>query len=74
MEIIDVLMENVSASDALRCIQVELLCVQKCPKERPLMSSVLVTLDSENAALPQPKEPGFYTERDLQRIILHNID
>ena len=35
----------------------------KVPEERPLMLSVLVTLDSENAALPQPKEPGFYTEK-----------
>ncbi|GMN74943.1 hypothetical protein TIFTF001_053278 [Ficus carica] len=64
MEIIDILMENVPASEALsRCTQVGLLCVQKHPEERPLMSSVLVMLDSENAALPQPKEPGFYTER-----------
>ncbi|GMN50985.1 hypothetical protein TIFTF001_020113 [Ficus carica] len=63
MEIIDVLMENVHASEALRCIQVGLLCVQKHPDERPLMSSALVMLDSENAVLPQPKQPGFYTER-----------
>lgn len=63
MEIIDVLMENVHASEALRCIQVGLLCVQKHPEERPLMSSVLIMLDSENAILPQPKQPGFYTER-----------
>lgn len=27
------------------------------------MSSVLSMLDSENASVPQPKLPGFYTER-----------
>ncbi|XP_024031533.1 G-type lectin S-receptor-like serine/threonine-protein kinase At4g27290 isoform X2 [Morus notabilis] len=63
IELIDVLMENVSASEVLRCIQVGLLCVQKRPEDRPLMSSVLFMLDSENASVPQPKLPGFYTER-----------
>ena len=64
MELVDILMENVSVSEVLKCIQVGLLCVQKHPEERPLMSSVLFMLDSaETASLPQPKEPGFYTER-----------
>ncbi|XP_024031270.1 G-type lectin S-receptor-like serine/threonine-protein kinase At4g27290 isoform X1 [Morus notabilis] len=63
MELMDSLMENVSVSEVLRCIQVGLLCVQKRPEERPLMSFALSMLDSENASLPQPKQPGFYTER-----------
>ena len=63
MELIDVLMENVPVSEALRCVQVGLLCVQKRPEDRPLMSSVLFMLDSENDSLPQPKQPGFYVER-----------
>lgn len=59
-------MEKIPASsEGLRCIQIGLLCVQKRPEDRPLMSSVLMMLDSENASLPQPKEPGFYTERVL---------
>ncbi|XP_024024770.1 G-type lectin S-receptor-like serine/threonine-protein kinase At4g27290 [Morus notabilis] len=63
MELIDVLMENVPVAEVLRCIQIGLLCVQKHPEERPLMSSVLFMLESDNALLPQPKLPGFYTER-----------
>ncbi|XP_024023371.1 G-type lectin S-receptor-like serine/threonine-protein kinase SD1-1 [Morus notabilis] len=63
MDLIDVLMENVPASEVLRCIQVGLLCVQKHPEDRPLMSSVLLMLDSDNVSLPQPKQPGFYVER-----------
>ncbi|PON43762.1 Mitogen-activated protein kinase kinase kinase [Parasponia andersonii] len=63
MELADALLENVPASEVLRCIQVGLLCVQKRPEERPLMSSVLYMLDSDNASLPQPKQPGFYVER-----------
>jgi len=50
-------------SEILRCIQVGLLCVQKCPEDRPAMSSVLLMLISETAVLPQPKQPGFYMER-----------
>ncbi|XP_024019768.1 G-type lectin S-receptor-like serine/threonine-protein kinase At4g27290 [Morus notabilis] len=63
LELIDVLMENVPTSEVLRCIQVGLLCVLKLPEERPVMSSVLSMLNSENVFLPQPKLPGFYTER-----------
>ncbi|PON79929.1 Mitogen-activated protein kinase kinase kinase [Trema orientale] len=63
IELADALLENVPASEVLRCIQVGLLCVQKRPEERPLMSSVLYMLDSDNASLPQPKQPGFYVER-----------
>ncbi|PON43759.1 S-receptor-like serine/threonine-protein kinase [Parasponia andersonii] len=63
IELVDALLERVPASEVLRCIQVGLLCVQKRPEERPLMSSVLYMLDSDNASLPQPKQPGFYVER-----------
>ena len=63
MELTDNLMKEVPSSEVLRCIQVGLLCVQKRPEERPLMSAVLFMLDSDNPSLPQPKQPGFYMER-----------
>uniref|UniRef100_A0A0E0JPL8 non-specific serine/threonine protein kinase n=1 Tax=Oryza punctata TaxID=4537 RepID=A0A0E0JPL8_ORYPU len=44
--------------EVLRCIHVALLCVEVEPKNRPLMSSVVMMLASENATLPQPNEPG----------------
>ncbi|OWM91352.1 hypothetical protein CDL15_Pgr000296 [Punica granatum] len=63
-ELIDGRMEDsFPLSEVMRCIQVGLLCVQKCPEDRPTMSSVLLMLDSETATLLQPKEPGFYLER-----------
>ncbi|BBH01870.1 S-locus lectin protein kinase family protein [Prunus dulcis] len=49
--------------EVLRCIQVGLLCVQALPKDRPVMSSVVVMLSNEGVTLPQPKEPGFFTGR-----------
>ncbi|XP_061336850.1 G-type lectin S-receptor-like serine/threonine-protein kinase At4g27290 [Gastrolobium bilobum] len=45
-------------SEALRCIQIGLLCMQHHPDDRPNMTSVVVMLSSE-IALAQPKEPGF---------------
>lgn len=50
-------------SQALRCIEVGLLCVQQNPDERPTMWSVLSMLESENVLLSHPKQPGFYMER-----------
>ncbi|KAF7126685.1 hypothetical protein RHSIM_Rhsim11G0023300 [Rhododendron simsii] len=63
-ELLDSLMEHSSPmSNVLRCIQIGLLCVQKCPKDRPSMSSVVLMLISESVMLPQPKQPGFHAER-----------
>ncbi|KAG5255073.1 G-type lectin S-receptor serine/threonine-protein kinase [Salix suchowensis] len=53
-----------SAPDVLRCIHVSLLCVQQKPEDRPNMSSVVLMLGSENS-LPDPKQPGFFTERNM---------
>ncbi|XVF77739.1 hypothetical protein PTKIN_Ptkin14bG0071100 [Pterospermum kingtungense] len=49
-------------SEVLRCIHVGLLCVQQLPQDRPNMASVVLMLGSDGS-LPQPKQPGFYTER-----------
>ncbi|XP_058782678.1 G-type lectin S-receptor-like serine/threonine-protein kinase At4g27290 [Vicia villosa] len=50
-------------SEALCCIQVGLLCLQRHPNNRPNMTSVLVMLTNETV-LAHPKEPGFIIERD----------
>ncbi|RLN21861.1 receptor-like serine/threonine-protein kinase SD1-8 [Panicum miliaceum] len=44
--------------EVLRCVQVALLCVEVQPRNRPLMSSVVMMLASENATVPEPNEPG----------------
>ncbi|KAJ9671815.1 hypothetical protein PVL29_025496 [Vitis rotundifolia] len=64
LELIDACLEDSCvASQVLRCIQVGLLCVQNLPADRPTMSSVIFMLGNEGATLPQPKHPGFFTER-----------
>ncbi|CAL5436345.1 unnamed protein product [Camellia sinensis] len=70
-ELLDPMMEgSFPMSKVLRCLQVGLLCVQKCPEDRPMMSSVFLMLVSDSAILPQPKQPGFYTERSS--IVTHD--
>ncbi|KAI8552696.1 hypothetical protein RHMOL_Rhmol06G0286600 [Rhododendron molle] len=43
---------------------VGLLCVQQHPEDRPSMSSVVLMLGREGS-LPRPKQPGFFTKRNL---------
>lgn len=64
LELMDICLEDSYVEfELLRCIQVGLLCVQKLPKDRPVMSSMVLMLSNEGATLPQPKEPGFFIER-----------
>ncbi|KAB1215255.1 hypothetical protein CJ030_MR4G027350 [Morella rubra] len=59
--LMDACLENSHySSEVLRCIHISLLCVEQRPEDRPSMSSVVLMLGSENA-LPQPKQPGFFT-------------
>ncbi|KAL4619365.1 hypothetical protein ACB092_06G074000 [Castanea dentata] len=64
------LKESYVKSQALRCIQVGLLCVQKLPEDRPAMSSVVSMLGNEGPPLPQPKQPGFFIERSSNDAIV----
>ncbi|XP_016195209.1 G-type lectin S-receptor-like serine/threonine-protein kinase At4g27290 [Arachis ipaensis] len=56
--------DSIDLPEVLRSIHVGLLCVQLNSEDRPSMSCVLTMLSSE-WALPQPKKPGFFIERDV---------
>ncbi|KAK3031154.1 hypothetical protein RJ639_035177 [Escallonia herrerae] len=65
LELIDtVLSDSCYLFEVLRSIHIGLLCVQQSPEDRPSMSSVVMMLGGEST-LPQPKEPGFFTKRNL---------
>ena len=65
MELIAAPIRNTcNVSEVLRSIHIGLLCVQRSPEDRPSMSTVVLMLGVENP-LPQPKQPGFFNERDL---------
>ncbi|KAL6909784.1 hypothetical protein ACP4OV_001443 [Aristida adscensionis] len=58
-ELVDEVMDGgFDHGEVLRCVQVALLCVEVQPRNRPLMSSVVMMLTSENARVPEPNEPG----------------
>lgn len=59
------LTDPIDVSQVLRSIHVGLLCVQEHPDDRPTMSSVVQMLTNDTMALPQPKHPGFFIQRDV---------
>ncbi|XP_038894414.1 receptor-like serine/threonine-protein kinase SD1-8 [Benincasa hispida] len=64
LELIDeVLGDQFQECEALKYINIGLLCVQARPEERPIMSSVLSMLENDNMSLIHPKGPRFYGER-----------
>ncbi|XP_058198498.1 uncharacterized protein LOC131314017 [Rhododendron vialii] len=64
LELMDPLLaESCVATEVLKCIHVGLLCVQEDPADRPTMSTVVVTLGSDNVTLPQPTQPAFSVGR-----------
>ncbi|XP_017980500.1 PREDICTED: G-type lectin S-receptor-like serine/threonine-protein kinase At4g27290 [Theobroma cacao] len=56
--------ETSNPCEVLRSIHVGLLCVQRSAQDRPNMSKVVLMLGTQGP-LPQPTQPGFFTERDL---------
>ncbi|KAI7744515.1 hypothetical protein M8C21_006208 [Ambrosia artemisiifolia] len=53
---------------AIKCINVGLLCVQETMDERPTMSEVVVMLSNETASVPLPKKPAFTIHRRSQML------
>lgn len=67
MELIDVILEDqFDEHEALRYINIGLLCVQRRPEDRPIMSAVVSMLENENLRLMVPERPGFYEERFIE--------
>uniref|UniRef100_A0A7N2L336 Apple domain-containing protein n=1 Tax=Quercus lobata TaxID=97700 RepID=A0A7N2L336_QUELO len=66
-ELIDesfILDDSCTLFEVLQCIHVGLLCVQQRLEDRPNMSSVVLMLSGDNP-LPNPRQPGFFTEKAL---------
>ncbi|MFS7987229.1 putative non-specific serine/threonine protein kinase [Helianthus anomalus] len=65
MELIDAsCAESCHLPEAIRLINVALLCVQQKAGDRPNMSSVVLMMDSEGE-LMQPKKPSLETSPQL---------
>lgn len=67
MDLVDSsLLESCSASEAMRCIHIGLLCVQDNPNSRPLMSTVVFMLENETTLLSIPKQPLCFSQWYLE--------
>ena len=64
------IMDTCSLDEVLLCSHVALLCVQENPDDRPLMSSVVLTLENGSTRLPAPNNPGHFgqTSSDVEQI------
>ncbi|PNT65692.1 hypothetical protein BRADI_3g00950v3 [Brachypodium distachyon] len=60
------LAKSCSYSEALRCIQIGLLCVQDNPNSRPLMSSVVTMLENETTPPPLLGRGGVWQKSWFQ--------
>ncbi|CAI0375239.1 unnamed protein product [Linum tenue] len=71
VELLDPAVKGLSAGEegdgcreeALRCINIGLLCVQNDPRDRPVMGDVLSMLTNGSQQLPMPLQPAFYLGR-----------
>ncbi|KAL0290899.1 UNVERIFIED_CONTAM: G-type lectin S-receptor-like serine/threonine-protein kinase SRK [Sesamum angustifolium] len=65
LELVDASLDHrIYSLEVVRSIQIGLLCVQQNPEDRPTMSSVVLMLGNEGE-IPQAKQPGLFTERDV---------
>ncbi|KAI3812201.1 hypothetical protein L1987_16908 [Smallanthus sonchifolius] len=70
VELIDPSMRDTcNPLQAVKCINVGLLCVQEIMEERPTMSEVVVMLSNETATIPLPNKPAFTIHRRSQMSI-----
>lgn len=69
MEALDpTLAQSCVHSEALKCINIGLFCVQEDPAERPTMSYVVHMLGSDTMTLPRPNQPAFSVGRVVVRV------
>uniref|UniRef100_A0A803LKW1 Protein kinase domain-containing protein n=1 Tax=Chenopodium quinoa TaxID=63459 RepID=A0A803LKW1_CHEQI len=64
LNIADSSMTTVNSAEVLRCINIGLLCVQENIAHRPIMSSVVLMLNSNTIAPPVPLHSAFVLDKD----------
>nr|POE61568.1 cysteine-rich receptor-like protein kinase 25 [Quercus suber] len=76
LELLDPNLEGFYIIDeAIKCIHVGLLCVQKDPADRPTMASIVLTLSSLSVSLPTPLRPAFFlrnTDQNLPQMYMES--
>ncbi|KAK6783970.1 hypothetical protein RDI58_017424 [Solanum bulbocastanum] len=67
-------LESCKRSEAIKCINVALLCVQEDPNHRPNMSDVIVMLGGDGTNLPTPNRPAFVIRTHTSRTVSSSSD
>ena len=69
LELLDPTLEGFYLIDeAIKCIHIGLLCVQKDPADRPTMASIVLALNSHSVSLPAPQQPAFFLRNTDQNL------
>ncbi|KAK4588157.1 hypothetical protein RGQ29_019234 [Quercus rubra] len=76
LELLDPTLEGFYLIDeAIKCIHIGLLCVQKDPADRPTMASIVLALNSHSVSLPAPQQPAFFlcnTDQNLPQMSMES--
>lgn len=67
LKLVDSRLSNVNTTEVLRCINIGLSCVQDNATQRPIMSSVVLMLNSYSVTLPVPSRPAFQVQNDMDK-------
>ncbi|CAL1397647.1 unnamed protein product [Linum trigynum] len=62
-EVVDSSLSLRDSNEAVRCLQIGLLCVEETAAHRPDMQAVVLMLSSETTPVPSPKQPAFVSAR-----------
>ncbi|XP_074307566.1 cysteine-rich receptor-like protein kinase 10 [Silene latifolia] len=54
--------ESCSSQEVMRCVHLDLLCVQESAECRPSIDTVVLSLDSFSVTLPIPGQPAFFSK------------
>uniref|UniRef100_A0A803LKW0 Cysteine-rich receptor-like protein kinase 29 n=1 Tax=Chenopodium quinoa TaxID=63459 RepID=A0A803LKW0_CHEQI len=65
MKLVDPTISAIHTNEVLRTIHIALLCVQENATQRPIMSSVVLMLNSYSITLPVSSRPAFLMQNDL---------
>ena len=54
---------NYPIAEVLKCVHIGLLCIQQNPVDRPMMSDIIVMLNSDaTSSLPAAVRPAFFLD------------
>ncbi|KAK7826197.1 cysteine-rich receptor-like protein kinase 25 [Quercus suber] len=75
LELLDPTLEGFYLIDeAIKCIHIGLLCVQKVPADRPTMASIVLALNSHSVSLPAPQQPAFFLRNTDQNLLQMSME